>query len=230
MNIWIVDDAFFMRRLLSVMISTYRDKECPGKVINLKEFENGKEVVEAYKLAHEKKEKIDLILMDITMPVMDGVDATTEIFSINPSCPIIITSSVSAEEKRQEVLSLGIKTIINKPFLEEVVEGMIDSLLFPLEYDKNGNLCNMNEEMFFRLLSKHHFRLNDLKAYIRFGYDFSSPKLGKKIINILQKTQDEELLYFLLDNGNRLDKRTLHTLKGFRIRQLTNVSWKGVTE
>jgi len=227
MEIWIVDDAFFMRNMLEYMISTYVKKECRDKIVTIREFENGKQVVEAYKLAHEKKEKIDLIFMDITMPVMDGIDASKEIFSINPSCPIIIISSLSVEEKRQEALSLDIKTILNKPFLEKEVEKITESLLYPLEYDENGNLCNMKEEIFLRLLSKRKSRLSDLIAYFRSDYDFSSPELGQKIIEFVQKSKDKTLLSLLVEHGHALDKKTLYTLKGFRIRELTNVNWKG---
>lgn len=70
---------------------------------------NGKEAIEVF-INH----KIDLILMDIKMPIMDGFEATREIRKINKTVPIIAQTAFSY--KREECINSGFTDYITKPF------------------------------------------------------------------------------------------------------------------
>jgi PAS domain S-box-containing protein len=58
---------------------------------------------------------INLVLMDIRMPVMDGIEATKEIKRIRPDIPIIAQTAFAFSEERSEILEIGCDDYISKP-------------------------------------------------------------------------------------------------------------------
>ena len=72
---------------------------------------NGYEAIEKL-----EKGKFDLILMDVNMPGMDGMEATREIRKFNKDIPIIALTAVEIEEMREEILKSGMNDIIVKPY------------------------------------------------------------------------------------------------------------------
>jgi len=72
---------------------------------------NGKEALEIIKT----QDSIDLILMDLEMPVMNGTDATIEINKINNKVPIIALTAYAMQHQRKEILKLPFKEYITKP-------------------------------------------------------------------------------------------------------------------
>ncbi|MGG3930759.1 response regulator [Schinkia azotoformans] len=79
-GILIVDDSLFMRRhLRNILIeSNYRE---------IIEAENGMDAIHKYKIYSP-----EIVLMDITMPVLNGMDALKEIINIDPQAKVIICS------------------------------------------------------------------------------------------------------------------------------------------
>ena len=80
---------------------------------------NGEEAVEICK----SRKNIDLVLMDIHMPVMNGFQATMEIKKINPD--IIIIAQTAYYDDKQKALDSGCSDHISKPFTKELLLGMI---------------------------------------------------------------------------------------------------------
>jgi signal transduction histidine kinase len=74
--------------------------------------ENG---LEAVKLFKEKKQEIDLILMDLQMPVMDGFMATTKIRQLDKKVPIIAQTVLTMKEERNKASEAGCNDYITKP-------------------------------------------------------------------------------------------------------------------
>jgi signal transduction histidine kinase len=72
---------------------------------------NGKEAVELY-----KTQPFDLVLMDLYMPEMDGIEATKEILKINPAAKILALTATHESEIKEIVKSTGMKGYIMKPF------------------------------------------------------------------------------------------------------------------
>ena len=72
---------------------------------------NGEEAVNLFK---EHKD-IDLIMMDIKMPIMNGMDATIEIKKINPGIPIIAVTAYALAEDRELCLKNGCDEFVTKP-------------------------------------------------------------------------------------------------------------------
>ncbi len=77
--------------------------------------ENGREAVEIVR----KNPDIDLVLMDIKMPVMNGVDATKVIKSFNNSMVVIAQTAYANEDDRRIYLSAGCNDFLAKPFTRD---------------------------------------------------------------------------------------------------------------
>lgn len=88
--------------------------------------ENGSEAI---RLLVENHDKINLILMDIKMPVMDGVTATIEIRKFDSKIPIIAQTAYAYREDYQRALDAGCNDYIAKPIHEEELNKKIKSLL-----------------------------------------------------------------------------------------------------
>ncbi|MEM1578699.1 MAG: response regulator [Archaeoglobaceae archaeon] len=111
-SVMIVDDETAMREILKLMLKNYR-------VI---EASNGREAVELY-----KKERPDIVLMDIMMPVMGGIDAIKEIKKINPSAKIVAITAY-ASSKGEKAIEAGVDFILKKPFTRKEVIKAIEDL------------------------------------------------------------------------------------------------------
>lgn len=108
-KILVVDDAAFMRLMLKGILSK-NGYEIVG------EAENGQEAVEKYRSLSP-----DLVTMDITMPIMEGVEAVRQIKKFDPNAKIIMCSAMGQQTMVVESLQAGAKDFIVKPFQEERV-------------------------------------------------------------------------------------------------------------
>ncbi len=84
---------------------------------------NGREAVNSYRMF-----KPDLVLMDIMMPVMDGIEATKEIKSRYPNAKILGITAF-ASQKGKEMLEAGALEIIEKPFTKKKLIETIEKYL-----------------------------------------------------------------------------------------------------
>ena len=103
-NILICDDAAFMRMMIKDILTKN------GYTI-VGEAENGLKAVEKY-----NETKPDLVMMDITMPEMDGIQALKKIKSGDPSANIIMCSAMGQQAMVIEAIKSGAKDFIVKPF------------------------------------------------------------------------------------------------------------------
>ena len=103
-NILVVDDAAFMRMMIKDILSKN------GYTV-AGEAENGAKAVEKYNAL-----KPDLVLMDITMPDKDGIQALKEIKSADPGAKVIMCSAMGQQAMVIESIQAGAKDFIVKPF------------------------------------------------------------------------------------------------------------------
>jgi two-component system chemotaxis response regulator CheY len=108
-NILVCDDAAFMRMMIKDIL-TKNGYNVVG------EAENGLKAVEKYKEVNP-----DLVLMDITMPEMDGIQALKEIKKIDAGAKIIMCSAMGQQAMVIESIQAGAKDFIVKPFQAERV-------------------------------------------------------------------------------------------------------------
>lgn len=112
-NILICDDAAFMRMMIKDIL-TKNGYNIAG------EAENGQKAVEKY-----AELKPDLVLMDITMPEMDGIEALKRIKASDPSASVIMCSAMGQQAMVIESIQSGAKDFIVKPFqADRVIEAV----------------------------------------------------------------------------------------------------------
>ena len=112
-NILICDDAAFMRMMIKDILTKNR-----YNVVG--EAENGAKGVEKY-----NELKPDLVLMDITMPEMDGIAALKAIKAADASASVIMCSAMGQQAMVIESIQSGAKDFIVKPFqADRVIEAV----------------------------------------------------------------------------------------------------------
>jgi len=95
-----------------------------ASAIQIKRAENGKELLELI------GEKIpDLVLLDIRMPVMSGLEALTEIRKLHPFLPVIAQTAYAMPEERKRCLDTGCDNFISKPINKKMLLKMIEPYL-----------------------------------------------------------------------------------------------------
>ena len=109
--------------------------------------QNGREGLELFK-AHENE--IDLIITDVNMPVMNGLDMVKEIKKININIPIIVATAFSNKEYLLEAIDIGIDKYVLKPIdIAKLLQVMSQSLIYhelkDLYTDTLTNLPNRNK-------------------------------------------------------------------------------------
>lgn len=107
-KILIVDDAEFLRVRISKMLV--------GGGHEVIEADNGLKAVETYKTARP-----DAVLMDITMPEMDGLAALKEIKAHDPNARVVMLTALGQESVVLEAIKSGAKDFVVKPFQPERV-------------------------------------------------------------------------------------------------------------
>ena len=103
-RVLIVDDAAFMR----MMIKDILEKN-GFEVIG--EASNGIKAVELY-----KKDRPDIVTMDITMPDMDGIQAVKAIKEFDPTAKVIMCSAMGQQTMVMDAIRAGARDFIVKPF------------------------------------------------------------------------------------------------------------------
>ncbi len=116
-NVLVVDDLSFMRGLL-------RDILIKNGFAVIDEAENGQVAVDKYMRCRP-----DLVLLDITMPVMDGLTALSRIIRFDGRARVIICSSLGQQKYVIRAIQLGAKDFVVKPFTEERIVSALQKAL-----------------------------------------------------------------------------------------------------
>lgn len=116
-KVLIVDDAAFMRMMIKDIL-TKNGFTVAG------EAENGIRAVEKY-----KEIQPDLVIMDITMPEMDGISALKEIRKIDPHANVIMCSAMGQQAMVIDSIQAGAKDFIVKPFQPDRVLEAVNKVI-----------------------------------------------------------------------------------------------------
>jgi two-component system chemotaxis response regulator CheY len=112
-TILIVDDSPVARRMLKTCIPKDKGYE-------IFEAGNGQEGLEKY-----KELKPDVVFMDLTMPVMDGYQATAKIKEFDKEAIVIVTTADIQPKSIASVMELGAFTLLKKPAKAESIQEAI---------------------------------------------------------------------------------------------------------
>lgn len=115
-KVLVVDDAMFMRASLKQLLGK-------NNIDDVEEAENGLEGVRKYKTFNP-----DIVLMDITMPEMSGIEALKQILSYDSKAKVIMVSALGQMQYVKDAILIGAKTFIVKPFTEEVLISAINKI------------------------------------------------------------------------------------------------------
>lgn len=160
LKILIVEDEVGIRTIIKKYLSKFD--------ITIIEAENGKKGLDTFL---NNKDNIDLILMDVMMPEMDGIKCTREIRKVS-NVPIIMLTAKSEDEDEIEGLEVGANDFITKPFNLEVLLLRIKKLV---DLDSNNDLELVKEQ---RAVKKNG-KLIPLtkKEYLILEYFFENPNI-----------------------------------------------------
>lgn len=112
-RILVVDDAMFMRATVKRILEN-------GGYEVVGEAENGQLGLQRY-----AELKPDAVLMDITMPVMDGISAAKAILQSDPKAVVLMCTALGQQNLVIEAIKAGVKDYIVKPFQpDRVLEGV----------------------------------------------------------------------------------------------------------
>ena len=118
-TILLVDDEDVVRTVLSKLV-----RSLGFQVI---EASDG---VQAVELFSEHKDSVRLVLMDMTMPRMSGMDAFMKMQEIDPEARVIIVSGHSAESTSSEMMKLGVRKVLQKPVRLSILSDAIREAAF----------------------------------------------------------------------------------------------------
>lgn len=90
------------------------------------EAENGEVALELFRAHHP-----DLVFLDITMPVRDGISTLSEILAFDPNAKVIMCSAIAQDSVVQNALSIGAVDFVIKPFRRNHLLDMVNKYLSP---------------------------------------------------------------------------------------------------
>jgi DNA-binding NarL/FixJ family response regulator len=118
-TILIADDSVFIRQGLCELFEREEDFNVCG------DAENGREAVEMAQILHP-----DLILLDLSMPVMNGLDAARVLKRLMPRVPLLMYSAYSDSCTENEARSAGVSALVSKSENTSVLLGKARSLVY----------------------------------------------------------------------------------------------------
>lgn len=118
LTVLVVDDESRMRKLIKDFL-TQRN-------YNILEAEDGERALKVY---YENKEKINLILLDVMMPKLDGWSVLRQIRQENKSLPIVMLTARAEEQDELFGFELGVDEYITKPFSPKILVARVEAIL-----------------------------------------------------------------------------------------------------
>jgi DNA-binding NarL/FixJ family response regulator len=119
-HILIVDDSALIRRIIRETLEQQNGWEVSG------EAANGREAIEK---AQELRP--DLIVLDLAMPVMNGLEAARALKRLLPRVPVLMFTNFDAAPLKREALAAGIRAVVSKSGSLESLVSAIQGLLEP---------------------------------------------------------------------------------------------------
>jgi two-component system, chemotaxis family, chemotaxis protein CheY len=117
----IVDDSSVMRKIVARAL-----QQCGVNSAEIIEAGNGAEALDVV-----RRERLDLVLSDINMPVMDGLEFVRQLQSVDNArgVPVVMITTEGSESHVMEAISCGARGYIRKPFTPEQMKQHVLPLL-----------------------------------------------------------------------------------------------------
>jgi len=213
LKILIVEDEPKLASLLKDAVNHY----CYSVTVAV----NGKEGIEKY-----LKVKPDIIITDIMMPHLDGLDMTIQIKEINQDVPIIVLSAFGDQEKLLKAIDIGITKYFIKPIDPDALIEFLSNLAVKLDKKK---VITLNDEFSFNNNTKNLYKNDKLVKLTKREKLF----LELLVINPTIVLNFEIIKTNLWDNEVITDERLRTFVRRFRNKcskdLIKNVSGQGYT-
>ena len=232
MNILIVDDNRNNRMILKLLLEDYMD-ENDGVEITTEEASDGVEAVEMC-----AKNSYDIVLMDIMMPNMDGIEATKIIRENDKKIMIIAVSAVDDSARKKLILSSGAEDYISKPVNADIFTSRIANYITLIEarsHKKSENVEKINlftanifsrhtkflinsedtlSEFWEYYLLSNEEKYDNLSDVVRAIFALADIQVRLSITSEIYIEDSEECIYFSLTKIDKLPKKVVElTLK-----------------
>lgn len=210
MRIVIVDDEPRHRKGLANLVSKMRPDYC------IAQFKNGSEALEFV-----KNNKVEIIITDVEMPIMDGLEFLRKYKEIDQRCRVIILSGYPNFEYAQKAINLGAFDYVLKPVDEDIIENMLVKVEKTIDEEEENkkremellNNLNSTKEVYLEWefnrwikdeLNKE--KLEGIKKYINeneegwiivtrmSGYDYSDE--NDEVLNEIKLIITEMVMYY----------------------------------
>ena len=221
MNILIVDDNKNNRMILRLLLEDYVE-ENEGVEFFLDEAEDGLIAVNKC-----KEKDYDVVLMDIMMPNMDGIEATKIIRQSNKKIMIIAVSAVDDSERQKQILNNGAEDYISKPVNADIFVSRIANYKTLIEARKHKISSSVSINLFTKNIFNRHLKfiinsedaLSEFWEYFLLGSEIKCENLSdvvRTIFSIAEKQrrlnidsdvyveESEDNKYFTLTNIDAL--------------------------
>lgn len=116
-KILMADDSVTVHKMMEMVLKPTPYHLCGAA-------KNGEEAIKLY-----QEHQPDLVFLDITMPIMDGIGALKGIRKANPSAQVVMLSAMADKEIVDEAIKLGATTFLQKPFQREKLLEVIKDIL-----------------------------------------------------------------------------------------------------
>ena len=118
LNVLVVDDSKTMLRIITNVL----------KRLGISNFSTGLDGVEGLELF--KNDNFDLVLSDINMPNMNGIELLKEIRKLNKDVPIVMITTEGGKTSVIEALKAGCNQYIVKPFTPDILKGKLQNIIY----------------------------------------------------------------------------------------------------
>ncbi len=123
--VMVVDDEDFVTLLASKVLAN-----AGYRVVTAKD---GFQALEIYQ---QLRDQISLVILDFTMPVMDGSDVFAELQQINPRVPVVLSSGFAEQERLGAMLARGLRGFIPKPYTNQKLLDQVRQTLDALQTER----------------------------------------------------------------------------------------------
>ncbi len=93
---------------------------------------------QAIELYRKLRDQVALIILDFTMPVMDGSDVFHELLEINPQVPVVLSSGFAEQDRLRAMLAKGMRGFIPKPYTQQKLLTQIRATLDALHTERTS--------------------------------------------------------------------------------------------
>ncbi|MBW1742120.1 MAG: sigma-54-dependent Fis family transcriptional regulator [Deltaproteobacteria bacterium] len=202
-TILIVDDEKNYRVVLSAFLS--------GEGYEMLTADSAQEALEAVDSVD-----LDLVLTDMKMPVMDGIELLKQIKGKNPHLPVVMMTAYGTVERAVEAMQLGAFNFIQKPFQNEALKQMVHNAIST-----------------YGVLKENQRLLQDLEGRYRFDNIIGKSKPMREIFDMIQRvahTKATVLITGESGSGKELIAKAIHYNSPRRNRPFVAVSCAALTE